>query len=389
MIIYITRRTKCDMYKEHRWEYIMKRVRMIMERAAYVLLGVLLTIIVMLLGKEIKQDKPTEIATTLETVAQSEQPETTIVDYEAEAEEKLNQLKLEQEAAKEAEATVAEDVSANSIEAAALKWKKDYPTNNADKTLEENMNIRSSYEETLAVNAFDKKVIDNSTVDFSNVKITILGDSITMGANMTEEEQKQYSIPVQLQKILGAKEVYNLGIGGSAISRASDASPMVDRWGDIPKDSDIVIVFGGTNDCLFENKWDYGFLEYDKRMTNGTFCGDLDEMLGGIEYVYREHNEDSYIKLLMVNPPSTVLADAVYNRDPGNMVHQSDFALAINEIAPAYGFEVINMYDNNLFNSHDTQVNQNLIPDGVHANELGYEMMAQYLASQIIQRIDQ
>lgn len=363
--------------------------RMIIERAAYVLLGVLLTVIVVLLYDQMKEKKELQTATSPETVATAAETEMVTVDFEAEAEEKLNQLKLEQEAAKAAETTVAEDVSANSIEAAKLKWKKDYPTNNADKTLEENMNIRSSYDETLAVNAFDKKVIDDSKVDFSNVKIAILGDSITMAANMTEEEQKQFSIPVQLQKILGAKEVYNLGIGGSTISRASDASPMVDRWGEIPSDTDIIIVFGGTNDCLFENKWEYGFLEYDKRMTNGTFCGDLDEMLGGIEYVYREHNEDSYIKLLIVNPPSTVLADAVYNRDPGNMVHQSDFALAINEIAPAYGFEVINMYDNNLFNSHDLAVNQNLMPDGVHANALGYEMMAQHLASQIIQRIDQ
>ena len=124
-------------------------------------------------------------------------------------------------------------------------------------------------------------------------------------------------------------------------------------------------------------------------MTRGTFCGDLDEMLGGIEYTYREHNEDSYIKFLIVNPPSTILQDAVYNRDPGNMVHQSDFAEAINEIAPAYGFEVIDMYNNNLFNSHDENVNKTWIYDGVHGNTEAYQMMAEHIASEIIQRIEQ
>lgn len=364
-------------------------MRKVIERIGYVFLGVLLTVIVMLLSERVKEGRQAETATPQEIteIAEDSGEESQTPDYEAEAEEKLQQLQAAQTAQKSEQQT--ESVDTSSTESTGLKWKQDYPTNNAEHTLEENLSIRSSYEETLAVNTFDKKVIANSTIDFSNTKIAILGDSLTMAANLTEEEQKKDSIPVKLKQILGAKEVYNLGIGGSSISRASDASPMVDRWGDIPKDTDIIIVFGGTNDCLFENKWQYGFIEYDQRMTNGTFCGDLDEMLGGIKYVYREHNEEKYVKLLIVNPPSTVLADAVYNRDPGNMVHQSDFALAINEIAPAYGFEVIDMYNNNLFNSHDTQVNQNLIPDGVHANPTGYEMMAQHLASQIIQRIDQ
>lgn len=365
--------------------------------AGYFLLGVLATICVMFIGKEIKGEKDVQISAVQESAVETEAvstEETVTYDYEAEAEEKMK--KLQEETEKENEKATTEEaateepaVSANSIEAAKVKWKKDYPTSNAEKTLEENLNIRSSYEETLATNAFDKKIIENSTVDFSDVKIAIIGDSITAGSNLSTEEQVEYAIPVQLQKILGAKEVYNLAIGGSTISRASNSYPMVDRWSEIPKDSDIIIVFGGTNDSLFENKWDYGFLEYDKRMTSGTFCGDLDEMLGGIEYTYREHNEDSYIKFLIVNPPSTILQDAVYNRDPGNMVHQSDFAEAINEIAPAYGFEVIDMYNNNLFNSHDEKVNKTWIYDGVHGNTEAYQMMAEHIASEIIQRIEQ
>ncbi|MDD6203114.1 MAG: SGNH/GDSL hydrolase family protein [Lachnospiraceae bacterium] len=367
--------------------------------AGYFLLGVLATLCVMFIGKEINKEKNMQVNVAQESVVETEVltvEETTEYDYEAEAEEKMKKLQEEnknakQETTSEEESTVAvtPTVSANSIEAAKVKWKKDYPTNNAEKTLEENQNIRSSYEETLATNAFDKKMIDNSTIDFSDVKIAIIGDSITAGSNLSVDEQKQYAIPVQLQKILGAKEVYNLGIGGSTVSRVSDSYPMVDRWQNIPTDTDIIIVFGGTNDCLIENKWDYGFLEYDKRMTSGTFCGDLDEMLGGIKYTYREHNENSYIKFLIVNPPSTILQDAVYNRDPGNMVHQSAFAEAINEIAPAYGFEVIDMYDNNLFNSHDENVNKTWIYDGVHGNAEAYQMIAEHLASEIIQRIEQ
>ena len=254
--------------------------------------------------------------------------------------------------------------------------------------LEEKEQERSSYEETLAVNAFDKKVIENSKIDFSDVKITILGDSLTQASNLSEEERLEYAYPVILQEILGCKEVVNLGVGGSTISTVGDDA-MVERRKEIEYDSDIIIVFGGTNDCLFENKWDFGHIEYDLRMNKETFCGDLDEMVSGMKYVYRDHNEENYVKLLYINPPSTILNDGVYAMDPGNMVHQKTFAEAINTIVPPYGFEVIDLYNNNFLNSHDKDVNLQFVPDGVHCSPEGYRILAEHIASQIIQRIEQ
>lgn len=370
-------------------------------RLCCVLLGALLTLSAVMIRERVAEVKGEELAVSESVYIEPEEKaeptseEAQTYDYEAEADEKLALLQAEAEQKKQekltketAEAEEVKTVSANSIEAAKVKWIKDYPAINSDKTLEEKMAERSSYEETLAVNAFDKKVIENSTIDFSDVKITILGDSLTEGSNLDEEQQEKYAYPVILQELLGCKEIVNLGIGGSTVSRAG-SNAMVDRWRDIPRDSDIVIVFGGSNDCLFENKWEYGDLEYEHRMTEGTFCGDLDEMLGGIEYAYREHNEDSYIKLLYINPPSTVLNDAVYAIDPGNMLQQNAFAEAINEIAPAYSFEVIDFYNNNILNSHDKDVNEQFMPDGIHGNAEGYRIMAEHIASQIIQRIEQ
>ncbi|MBS7303091.1 MAG: SGNH/GDSL hydrolase family protein [Lachnospiraceae bacterium] len=375
------------------------KVKGIIVRVGYTLLGALLTLCVVLvhdvyIAKEQFTDTVV-IEETVEEAAETTSEEAQTYDYEAEADEKLALLQAEAEQKKQekltketVEAEEAKTVSANSIDAAKVKWIEDYPTVNSDKTLEEKAAERSSYEETLAVNAFDKKVIENSTIDFSDVKITILGDSLTEGSNLDEEERAKYAYPVILKDLLGCKEVVNLGIGGSTVSRAGSYA-MVDRWQDIPKDSDIIIVFGGSNDCLFENKWDYGELEYEHRMTDGTFCGDLDELVAGIEYVYRDHNLDSFIKLLYINPPSTVLNDAVYAIDPGNMVQQQAFAEAINEIAPAYSFEVIDFYNNNILNSHDRDVNEQFVPDGIRGNAEGYRIMAEHIASQIIQRIEQ
>lgn len=378
----------------------------IVVRIGYMLLGSLLTICVMLVYDEYIAGRHEEAAieiTTVEEAAASMAEGTVSYDFEAEAEEKLAQLKAEaeqkkqeelkkaeEEAATAEEAEVVEEktVSANSIEAAPVKWIQDYPKVSSDKTLQEKQQERSSYEETLAVNAFDKKVIENSTIDFSDVKITILGDSLSAGSNLSDEEQDEYSYPAQLKEILGCKEVLNLSVGGSSVSTLGD-NAMVERWREIPKDSDIIIVFGGTNDMLFENKWDFGFIEIEKRIKEDTFCGDFDTLVSKIEYRYLEHNKENYCKLLCINPPSNIHADEFFITKPENLIHQSVWAEAINTIAPEYGFEVIDFYNNNLLDTHDAQVVEQFMPDGTHGNAEGYRIIAEHIASQIIQRIEQ
>lgn len=387
------------------------KLKEIVVRLGYTLLGSLLTLCIVLIHEQYGSKEVETQATVeeipIENVEMAGIPavtvQTTTLDYEAEAKEKLAQLKAEAEAKKQEELSrEAEEasnvekgeiievrtVSANSIEAAPVKWKRDYPTLNSSKLLAEKELERSSYEETLAVNAFDKKVIEDSTIDFSDVKITIMGDSLSAGSNLSEEERTKYAYPVQLKEILGCKEVVNLGIGGSTISSLG-ADSMVERWNDVSKDSDIIIVFGGSNDMLFENKWEFGTLEYEKRMKSDTFCGDLDTLLSKMEWRYIENNDENYCKMICINPPSNILSDANYNTDPGNHIHQREFAAAINQIAQEYGFEVIDFYNNNILNTHDSNVQAQFMPDGIHGNAEGYRIIAEHIASQIIQRIEQ
>ena len=89
---------------------------------------------------------------------------------------------------------------------------------------------------------------------------------------------------------------------------------------------------------------------------------------------------------------STVLAytqAAVDAINPENMVKQSQFAEAINIIAPEYQFEVIDFYNANILNSHDPDINALYVTDGIHCNKEGYKIMAEHVASQLIQRIEQ
>ncbi|MBQ8908994.1 MAG: SGNH/GDSL hydrolase family protein [Clostridia bacterium] len=85
-------------------------------------------------------------------------------------------------------------------------------------------------------------------VDWSNITISCLGDSIT------ESPYIDKAYPVVLQEILGAKKCYNFGISGSTCALVQDENgndlqnSMCLRYADMPKSSDIIIVMCGVND---------------------------------------------------------------------------------------------------------------------------------------------
>ncbi len=109
-------------------------------------------------------------------------------------------------------------VSGNSISGNAIQ-KDAFPgggtSENGGSTLLEKRKIRGSYIETRKQNGIDKKAISENDVDFSEISIACLGDSITEAANLSDmENYQQYSYPTKLKDLLGAESVVNLGIGG-------------------------------------------------------------------------------------------------------------------------------------------------------------------------------
>lgn len=233
----------------------------------------------------------------------------------------------------------------------------------------------ASYEATIRQNHTDKEIIAANTVDFSEKKIACLGDSITAAANLDSlENYLQLSYPAQLQEILNAKEVVNLGIGGSSIGRYWE-NAFVDRYRDIPEDSDIIIVMGGTNDGFCASETELGSLE--ERAAN-TFAGDLDELLRGLKENYPE------AEIVLVTPPANILHDLL-RKDREYLLPQSSFVKIMKQLALEYDIPVIDLYYSNLLNTHDAAVIHSFMPDGVHCNEMGYRILAEHIAAELIQ----
>ena len=240
-------------------------------------------------------------------------------------------------------------------------------------TLEERRLIRSSLEETLLVNQEDRLYLEQSPPDFSGKKIACLGDSITAAANL--EEQENYpdcSYPSILKELLGAEEVYNLGIGGSSIGRYW-ADAFVERYEEIPPDTDIILVMGGTNDGFCLSEKELGTLEERKPW---TLCGDLDELMQGL----RENYPDA--EIYFITPLPNILQDYLM-RERDYLLPQRRLVNVMLELSEEYGFTVIDLYNSNILDSHDVDIVTDYMPDGVHPNEDGYQILAEHIAAEL------
>ena len=238
----------------------------------------------------------------------------------------------------------------------------------------EEREICASYENTMKINRQDKKIIADSEVDFSDCKITCLGDSITAASNLdTIENYQSMSYPSQLGEILGAEEVVNLGIGGSSIGRYWE-NAFVDRYQEIPEDTDVILVMGGTNDGFCASEKELGSL---KKREKDTFTGDLDELLFGLQKDYPD------AQIVLITPLPNVLHDLL-RKSRDYLLPQSAFVRVMKQLGEEHGIPVIDLYNSNFLDTHDAAVIHALMPDGVHGNETGYRMLAQHIAAQLI-----
>lgn len=241
-------------------------------------------------------------------------------------------------------------------------------------TLEQRRAVRRSMEETHMVNRKDQKRIADREIDFTGKKIACLGDSITAAANLeSEEDYQQYAYPSRLKELLDAEEVYNLGIGGSSIGRYW-ADAFVDRYEDIPEDVDIIIVMGGTNDgfCLSENE--LGNLDERK---SRTFCGDLDELFRGLKEKYPDAD------IFFATPLPNILQDYLM-RERSYLLPQKRIVNVMLKLAQEYDIPVIDMYNSNILDSHDVKIVEEYVPDGVHGNAKGYQILAEHFAAELV-----
>ena len=203
-----------------------------------------------------------------------------------------------------------------------------------------------------------------------------MGDSITYGLNpdwRIEEDRLAVRFPELAADTL-EMEYTNYGVIGSTIAvnpyAPSERNPMVERYSDISETADLIVIAGGSND------WQYNWSpigDMDSR-DDTTFYGALHNLYSGLLDSYPDAQIVVLTPIKRAQSPYGV--EGITNAYGLTLEEYGDI---IKEVCSYYEIPVLDGYNGIAINPYVESQKSLLIPDGVHPNENGHELIAERL----------
>ena len=212
-------------------------------------------------------------------------------------------------------------------------------------------------------------------MELSGKKICFLGDSITEGCGTSGAEN---GFPQLLYRQYGLAAAWNHGIGGTRFARQIQPSenPITDRdfcarVSELNEEADVVVVFGGTND------YGHGDAPFGTPLdrTADTFCGACYELFSRLR-------ERFPAAVILVVTPIHRLRDESHQGDGRQQAPRPalrEYVQVIRETARAFGLPVLDLFQANVLNPNDPAVQEAFVPDGLHPNDDGHRVLAQWI----------
>lgn len=206
--------------------------------------------------------------------------------------------------------------------------------------------------------------------------LNVLGDSITAGANATGFKLSYHQI---LKELGGFKEVNAYGVGGTRIAKqrvflngekAEDC--FITRAEMMKEKADVVLVFGGTNDYGHGDA-PLGDLTDE---TDETFCGACRVLLKKLRVKYASS------KIIVLLPLRRLNDDNPYGEN-GKKAFASasldEYCELLKNIAQRFDCAICDLRAEKLLNPNDEEINNLYFGDGLHPNNAGHKILAEYL----------
>lgn len=217
-------------------------------------------------------------------------------------------------------------------------------------------------------------------MDLKGKTISFLGDSITEGACVSDIGKNRYDNVVFRE--LGLKKVNNYGISGTRIThqftpseKARHDLDFCGRCFDMDPSSDVIVVFGGTNDYEHGDA-PVGTVGDKCRI---TFCGSYDYLIDKIRELYPKTK-------LVVMTPAHRKDDAlpsIKKRELFGIIGSplKEYVDDIVEICRNKNVPVLNLYEKLPINPNNEDDYKKYTGDGLHFNDNGHQVIGKLLAS--------
>lgn len=204
-------------------------------------------------------------------------------------------------------------------------------------------------------------------------KVCFLGDSITEGVGVSCTENRYTDV---FKKITGVGEIKNYGISGTTIAKyittnkneKSEPNSFCERFDGMDDETDIVVVFGGTND-FGHGTAPFGEIT-DRDMY--TYIGSLHYLMGNLI------NKYPMATIVFMTP---LHRHDEYKPNESNNLTLKPYVDAMKEVANYYSIPILDLYAVSGIYPYIEKNMQAWCPDGLHPNDAGAERIAQRLAS--------
>ena len=218
-------------------------------------------------------------------------------------------------------------------------------------------------------------------MNIQGFKVNFLGDSITEGAGVVDQ-QNRYDY--RLQQMCGLSEIHSYGISGSRLSHQIHPSetPRYDlcfcgRAYDMDTTADMVVVFGGVNDYIHG---DAPFGEIGDT-TPATYCGGVYFLMNYLRQTYPGK------PIVFMTPARCFLRKEVDDlvvstharKRPGIGKPLRPYVDAILETAKLFHIPALDLYNDLGLDPHDPLIFDTYTMDGLHFNDDGHGVIAEKL----------
>ena len=209
-------------------------------------------------------------------------------------------------------------------------------------------------------------------MELQGKKVVFLGDSITEGSGTSDIEHRYTNV---FAKLAGC-EIFVDGIGGTRFAKQTRTSKdarhdlyFIGRVDALPKEADIVVVFGGTNDF---GHGDAPFGTFEDR-TENTFCG-------AAHTLCRKLIEKYPTSIIVFMTPLHRTTEAVTVNEIGLPCQPlKKYVEAIREVCEYYSIPVLDLYKVSGMQPQVEIIKTTYMPDGLHPNNAGAEKVAKLL----------